>query len=136
LVKHWPIKFTRAFILENQVRVGDVAIVNGTGGLVEHINFRTIVLRDIAGVVHVFPNGTVTTLSNMTNDWSAYVFEIGVAYKENTRVIDYEQFGWAPRPILDAEGNIIKPGPPFIAELVADFTVSGADAMAEALLQD
>ncbi len=77
------------FILENQVRVGDVAIINGTGGLVEQVNFRTIVLRDLGGVVHVFPNGTVTTLSNLTNDWSAYVFEIGVAYKENTdRVIE------------------------------------------------
>ncbi len=72
------------FILENQVRVGDVAIVNGTGGLVERINFRTIVLRDLAGVVHIFPNGAITTLSNMTNDWSGYIFEIGVAYKENT----------------------------------------------------
>lgn len=77
------------FILENQVRVGDVAIVNGTGGLVERVNFRTIVLRDLGGIVHIFPNGTVTTLSNLTNDWSAYVFEIGVAYKENTdRVIE------------------------------------------------
>lgn len=72
------------FILENQVRVGDVAIINGTGGLVERVNFRTIVLRDLAGIVHIFPNGTVTTLSNLTNDWSAYVFDIGVAYKENT----------------------------------------------------
>lgn len=72
------------FILENQVRVGDVAIVNGTGGLVERVNFRTIVLRDLGGVVHVFPNGAVSTLSNLTNDWSAYVFDIGVAYKENT----------------------------------------------------
>ncbi|MFZ5772367.1 MAG: mechanosensitive ion channel family protein [Thermodesulfobacteriota bacterium] len=72
------------FILENQVRVGDVAIVNGTGGLVEQINFRTIVLRDLGGIVHVFPHGSVTTLSNLTNEWSAYVFEIGVAYKENT----------------------------------------------------
>lgn len=72
------------FILENQVRVGDVAIVNGTGGLVERVNFRTIVLRDLGGVVHVFPNGTILTLSNLTNEWSAYVFDIGVAYKENT----------------------------------------------------
>ncbi|MCB0732077.1 MAG: mechanosensitive ion channel family protein [Ignavibacteriae bacterium] len=71
-------------ILENQVRVGDVAIINGTGGLVEKIKFRTIVLRDLAGVVHIFPNGTITTLSNMTNEWSAFVIEIGVAYKENT----------------------------------------------------
>lgn len=71
-------------ILENQVRVNDVAIINGTGGLVERINFRTTVLRDLSGVVHVFPNGTISTLSNLTNDWSAYVFDIGVAYKENT----------------------------------------------------
>jgi moderate conductance mechanosensitive channel len=71
-------------ILENQIRVGDVAIVNGTGGLVEHINFRTTILRDLAGVVHVFPNGSITSLSNLTTEWSAYVFEIGVAYKEDT----------------------------------------------------
>jgi len=71
-------------ILENQIRVGDVAIINGTGGLVEEINFRTIVLRDVGGIVHIFPNGTVTTLSNLTKEWSAYVFDIGVAYKENT----------------------------------------------------
>lgn len=70
-------------ILENQVRVGDVAIVNGTGGLVEAVNFRTLVLRDLSGIVHVFPNGSVTTLANLTHEWSAYVFEIGVAYKED-----------------------------------------------------
>jgi len=76
-------------ILENQVRVGDVAIINGTGGLVEAISFRTIVLRDEAAVVHVFPNGAVTTLSNMTKDWSAYVINVNVAYKEDPdRVVD------------------------------------------------
>ncbi|MFQ5880895.1 MAG: mechanosensitive ion channel family protein [Candidatus Methylomirabilales bacterium] len=71
-------------VLENQVRVGDVAIVNGTGGLVESITFRTIVLRDLSGVVHVFPHGTINTLSNMTKEWSAYVIDVGVAYKEDT----------------------------------------------------
>lgn len=71
-------------ILENQVRVGDVAVVNGTGGLVEAISFRTITLRDLSGTVHIFPNGTVTTLANMTKEWSAYLLEIGVAYKEDT----------------------------------------------------
>ena len=71
-------------ILENQVRIGDVAVVNGTGGLVEAISFRTITLRDLSGTVHIFPNGTVTTLANMTKDWSFYVMDIGVAYKEDT----------------------------------------------------
>ncbi len=71
-------------LLENQVRVNDVAIINGTGGLVEQINLRTIVLRGQDGTVYVFPNGTITTLANMTNEYSYYVFNIGVAYKEDT----------------------------------------------------
>jgi small conductance mechanosensitive channel len=76
-------------ILENQVRVGDVAVINGTAGLVEAISFRTIILRDEAAVVHVFPNGSINTLSNMTKDWSAYVLNVNVAYKEDTdRVAD------------------------------------------------
>jgi len=71
-------------ILENQIRVGDVAMINGTGGLVERITFRTVTLRDQGAVVHVFPNGTIQTLSNLTKDWSAYLMDIGVAYKEDT----------------------------------------------------
>jgi small-conductance mechanosensitive channel len=71
-------------VLENHVRVGDVAVINGTGGLVESISYRVTVLRDLAGVVHVFPNGSITTLSNMTLRWSAFLLDIGVAYKEDT----------------------------------------------------
>lgn len=70
-------------VLEDQVRVGDVAVVNGTGGLVETVTFRTIVLRDVAGTVHIFPNGSVTTLANMTKDWSGYVVEVEVGYRED-----------------------------------------------------
>ena len=76
-------------VLEDQVRVGDVAKVNGTGGQVEAVTFRTVVLRDLEGTVHVFPNGTITTLSNLTHGWSAYVIDVGVAYKEDTdRVVE------------------------------------------------
>jgi small conductance mechanosensitive channel len=70
-------------IMENQVRVGDVSVINGIGGLVEEINLRTIVLRDLEGTVHVFPNGTINTLSNKSKGWSRYVVDVGVAYKEN-----------------------------------------------------
>ena len=70
-------------LLENQLRTGDYAIINGTTGLVEHIELRTITLRDLSGVVHIFQNGKIDTLSNMTKEWSAIVMEIGVAYKEN-----------------------------------------------------
>ncbi len=76
-------------ILEDQIRLGDVAVINGTGGAVETITFRTISLRDFSGVVHIFPNGGITTLSNMTKDWSAFVLDMGVAYREDTdRVVE------------------------------------------------
>ena len=74
-------------LLENQVRAGDVAVINGTGGLVEKIEMRTITLRDFSGVVHIIQNGKINTLSNMTKEWSAMVFDIGVAYKENVDTV-------------------------------------------------
>lgn len=70
-------------VMEDQVRVGDVAVINGTGGLVEAITFRIITLRDFSGVVHIIPNGAIQTLSNMTKEWSAFVLDMGVAYKED-----------------------------------------------------
>jgi moderate conductance mechanosensitive channel len=74
-------------LLENQIRVGDVAIINGTGGLVENIELRTTSLRDFSGVVHIFQNGKINSISNMTKDWSAMVFDIGVAYKEDVEQV-------------------------------------------------
>ncbi|MBA2302387.1 MAG: mechanosensitive ion channel [Acidobacteria bacterium] len=70
-------------ILEDQVRVGDVAAINGQGGLVEAINLRTIVLRDTEGTVHVFPNGAITTLANRSKDFSYYVIDLGISYRED-----------------------------------------------------
>jgi small-conductance mechanosensitive channel len=70
-------------LLENQVRAGDYAIINGTDGLIESIELRTITMRDLSGVVHVFQNGKVDRLSNMTKEWSAIILDIGVAYKED-----------------------------------------------------
>jgi small-conductance mechanosensitive channel len=70
-------------ILENQVRVGDVAAINGTGGQVEAINLRTIVLRDIEGAVHVFPNGSINTLANRSKDYSYYVLDLNLSYYED-----------------------------------------------------
>ena len=70
-------------ILEDQVRVGDSAAINGTGGLVEQINLRTIVLRDEEGTVHVFPNGSITTLANRSKDFSFYVITLAIPYHED-----------------------------------------------------
>lgn len=76
-------------LVENQIRVNDVAVINGTGGLVEEINLRTTVLRSQDGTVHIFPNGAIERLANMTREYSYYVFDVSVSYKEDTdRVVE------------------------------------------------
>ncbi|MBK9948529.1 MAG: mechanosensitive ion channel family protein [Nitrospira sp.] len=70
-------------LLENSIRVGDVVEVAGVSGLVEQIELRSIRLRDLAGNVHVVPNGVIDKVKNMTKDYSYYVFDVGVAYRED-----------------------------------------------------
>ncbi|MBD3403940.1 mechanosensitive ion channel [candidate division GN15 bacterium] len=71
-------------LMENQIRVGDVVQIAGKGGLVERVTLRMTVLRDLSGSVHYIRNGHIDTVTNMTMDFSYYLFDIGVAYRENT----------------------------------------------------
>ncbi len=70
-------------ILEDQVGVGDVARIQSVTGVVEEIRLRTIVLRDADGAVHVFPNGTITTLANLSKDFAYAVADVVVMHGEN-----------------------------------------------------
>lgn len=70
-------------IMDDQIRIGDVVEIAGKGGLVEKMNLRLTILRDLAGNVHFVRNGEITIVTNMTKDYSRYVFEIRVAYREN-----------------------------------------------------
>jgi small conductance mechanosensitive channel len=70
-------------LLEDQIRVGDVVNVAGKGGLVEKVNLRMVILRDLAGSVHYIRNGQIDVVTNMTKEYSQYVFDIGVAYRED-----------------------------------------------------
>lgn len=67
-------------LLEDQARIGDSVMINGISGAVEEINFRTTLLRGENGAVHVIANGSISTLSNFTRDYSYYVFEITLAH--------------------------------------------------------
>ena len=70
-------------LLDDQIRVGDVVQIAGKGGLVENVNLRMITLRDLSGNVHFVRNGEIGVVTNMTKEYSRYVFDIGVAYREN-----------------------------------------------------
>ncbi len=76
-------------LLEDQVRVNDVVEAAGKSGQVESVGLRTLVLRDLAGNRIIIPNGEIKGITNMTYEYSRYVFKIGVAYKEDVgKVVD------------------------------------------------
>ena len=81
---------TGLFILVGDtVRVGDVVDLGGKAGVVEAISMRTITLRAYNGDVHTIPFSSIDVVTNMTKDFSYYVFDVVVAYKEDVdRVIE------------------------------------------------
>jgi len=67
-------------IIEDQYNVGDVVKIAGIAGIVEEINLRRTVLRDLDGIVHFIPNGESGVASNYTREWSRVNLNISVAY--------------------------------------------------------
>ncbi len=67
-------------LLENQYRVGDVAKVADVIGLVEDINLRKTVLRDLDGIVHHVPNGEIRVASNYSRHFARINLDISVSY--------------------------------------------------------
>lgn len=70
-------------LLEDQMAVGDVVDLGGLAGEVEAVSIRTVRLRDVAGVVHTIPFSAISTVSNKTKDFSYYVMDVGIGYREN-----------------------------------------------------
>ena len=104
-------------ILEDQIRLGDVAVINGTGGQVgDHYLQNDLIARFLRRGAH-FPQRWITTLSNMTRDWSAFVLDMGVAYREETdRVVE----------VMRAVGEELRQDQEFSALILSRLRSSGS----------
>ena len=114
---------TGAFILfEDAISVGDVVRVADQAGVVEAISIRSIRLRDLTGSVHTIPFSTVDTVTNLTKEFSYYVLEVGVAYREDTdQVIE----------VLCAILDEMREDPDYSDFIIAPLDVMGVDAFAD-----
>ncbi|MCK4409404.1 MAG: mechanosensitive ion channel family protein, partial [Candidatus Eisenbacteria sp.] len=109
-------------LIENQYNVGDVIKAAGASGLVERITLRATTLRDHEGNVHIIPNGTIDVVTNKTRQWSRFVLDIGVAYKEN---VD-EVMG-----VLKEIGDELAADPKFASMITAPLEVLGVQDFAD-----
>lgn len=109
-------------LLENSVRVGDVVEVAGVAGVVEEIELRTIRLRDLSGNVYTVPNGVIDKVKNMTKEYSYYLFEIGVAYREDVDEV---------MALLKDIAAGLQADPDFSADILEPLEMLGVDQFAD-----
>jgi small-conductance mechanosensitive channel len=112
-------------LLWDQVRVGDYVQISDKSGLVEMINLKMTVLRDFNGNVHYIPNGIIDVVTNMTKDFSRYLFEIGVAYREDVdEVID----------VIKEVDKELRKAPDFKEDILEPIEILGLDKFADSAL--
>lgn len=70
-------------LLEDQYSINDVVKIGIISGMVEKITLRMTVLRDLEGVVHFIPHGTITTVSNLTHGWSRALLDVKIPLNED-----------------------------------------------------
>jgi small conductance mechanosensitive channel len=109
-------------LLEDQIRVGDVVEVAGKGGLVEQVSLRTVVLRDLAGNVHYVRNGQIDAVTNMTKEYSRYVFDVSIAYRENVDEV--------MNVIREIDAGL-REDPEFGPDILAPIEILGVDRFAD-----
>ncbi|WP_395674847.1 mechanosensitive ion channel domain-containing protein [Inquilinus sp.] len=110
---------TGVFILfEDTLSVGDVVQLGSDSGSVETITIRTIRLRDETGAVHTIPFSSVTSIINMTKDFSFAVFNIGIGYDQDVdKVIE----------VLRDLGHEIQLDPEWAPAILAPIEIIGLD---------
>lgn len=111
--------FTGFFLLlENQIRQGDVVKLGDHAGLVEDVTLRYVQLRDYDGNVHFVPNGTISTVVNMSRGFAQAVVDIGVAYGEDLdRVMD----------VMREVGATMRSDPLHATRILNDLEVAGVE---------
>ena len=68
-------------LAEDQYGIGDVIDAGeGIVGVVEGISLRTTEVRDVSGTLWHVPNGQITRIGNMSQEWARTLLDVGVSY--------------------------------------------------------
>jgi len=67
-------------VLEDQFNVGDVVRLTGMTGTVESMSLRRTELRDGDGTLYVVPNSQITTVANLSRDFSVATVNVSVDF--------------------------------------------------------
>ena len=103
-------------LIENQIRQGDVVQLAEFSGTVEEVTLRYVRLRDYNGNVYFVPNGTISTVINMTRGFAYAVIDIGVGYRADLdQVMD----------VMRAVAAELRQDPAFSNRILQDLDIAG-----------
>ncbi len=107
-------------ILEDQFNVGDVVRLTGMTGTVEVMTLRRTEIRDGDGTLYTVPNSQITTVANLSRDFSVATVNVSV------------DFSAAPDKVVKLLTSIamdIRKDPAFSADFLEDPQVLGVDSI-------
>lgn len=107
-------------LMEDQYGINDVVKIGAVSGTVEKITLRVTVLRDLEGVLHFIPHGTITNVSNMTHSWSRAAFTLTVGLNEDVDKI---------MAIIRAVGTELRYDPMFVTKINEDLEMLGVNKL-------
>ena len=67
-------------LIEDQFNVGDTVKLAGVSGIVQSMTLRKTTVRDADGTLYVVPNSQITTVANLSVDYSLATINVSVDY--------------------------------------------------------
>jgi small-conductance mechanosensitive channel len=107
-------------LVENQYSIGDVVRIAGLSGTVEVMSLRKTQVRDGDGTLYIIPNSQITTVANLTRDFSLATINVSVDYSAD------------PDKVLALLKNVamgVRNDPAYKDVFLADPTLLGVDAI-------
>jgi small conductance mechanosensitive channel len=107
-------------LLEGQFSVGDTIRVAGLAGTVEAMTLRKTTVRDADGTLYIIPNSQITTVANLSADYSVATVNVSVDFSANPdRVVE----------LLKGIAMEIRSSAEFREVFLADPQILGVDAI-------
>jgi small-conductance mechanosensitive channel len=107
-------------ILEDQFNVGDTVRLTGMTGTVEAMSLRRTELRDGDGTLYVVPNSQITTVANLSRDFSVATVNISLDFSASPDKVV---------PLLTSIAMDIRKDPAYAPLFLKDPEVLGVDAL-------
>jgi small conductance mechanosensitive channel len=107
-------------LVEDQYNVGDVVRIAGVSGTVESMSLRKTQVRDGDGTLYIVPNSQITTVANVTRDFSVATINVSVDFSANPDEV---------MALLKDVAMSVRNDPAYSEVYLADPTLLGVDSI-------